>query len=171
VLSRLLESPAHPRSAEQHAIKKGHPVASFIVYKHGIKTLDVTPTGDVSHPINDNLTQIADLFDNVAYMTGPTTNGDLAIWNANGVLINGDTIPAGATGPAGAHAATGATGPAFPTSASITGGNDPTLSGAQKATDSVLSAWTTSVSAGEIFEFSITAASTLTHLQIFVTIQ
>jgi len=60
----------------------------------------------------------------------------------------------------------------FPTTTSIGGTSKPTLSSAQKNTDSTLSGWgTTSVSAGDVFEFVVSSASTVTRVQVFITIK
>lgn len=56
----------------------------------------------------------------------------------------------------------------FPSTSSITGGNYIALSSTQKNTDSTLTSWTTSFSAGDIMEFSVVAASTLTRINIIV---
>ena len=53
---------------------------------------------------------------------------------------------------------------AFDTMSSIVASAPPTLSSAYKSSDTTLSGWTTSVSAGDIFRFSIVSASVLTRV-------
>lgn len=64
---------------------------------------------------------------------------------------------------------------AFPTfvDTSVTGasGVPPTLSSAQKAQDSTLTNWTgVSIAAGQILEFEIVSATTVSHVQLFLNI-
>jgi hypothetical protein len=55
----------------------------------------------------------------------------------------------------------------FPGSlASIVGSSPPTLSSAQKSTDSTLTGWTTSISANDILRFSVTSASSVTSVTL-----
>lgn len=54
-----------------------------------------------------------------------------------------------------------------PTNAdSITGGNEPTLSAADKYEDSTLTGWTTTVTAGDVLGFNVDSASTITRLTV-----
>lgn len=54
-----------------------------------------------------------------------------------------------------------------PTSAdSITGSSPPTLSGAQKNTDTSLVGWTTTITAGDVLAFNVNSASTIRRLTI-----
>lgn len=59
----------------------------------------------------------------------------------------------------------------FPTTASIAASAKPTLSSAQKSTDSTLTGWTTSVAAGDCIEFVVDSITTVTrvHLSMKVT--
>lgn len=54
----------------------------------------------------------------------------------------------------------------FPTTSSIAGSEKPTLSSAQKNQDTSLSTWTTSLSAGDILEFVVDSASTVTRITV-----
>lgn len=54
----------------------------------------------------------------------------------------------------------------FPTTSSIAGSEKPTLSSARKNQDLSLSTWTTSVSAGDILEFVVESASTVTRVTL-----
>ena len=58
----------------------------------------------------------------------------------------------------------------FPTTSSIAASAKPTLSAAQKASDSTLTGWTTSVTAGDILQFRVDSASTVTRLTLILTI-
>jgi hypothetical protein len=58
----------------------------------------------------------------------------------------------------------------FPTTTTIAGTEKPTLSSAQKNQDLSLSSWTTSVTAGDIFEFVVDSASTVTRVHLFIEI-
>lgn len=55
---------------------------------------------------------------------------------------------------------------AFPTVSSICASAKPTLSTAQKSQDSTLTGWTTSVSAGDILQFNVDSATTVTRVTI-----
>jgi hypothetical protein len=55
----------------------------------------------------------------------------------------------------------------FPGSlASIVGSSPPTLTAAQKSTDTTLTGWTTSIAAGDILRFSVTSASAVTSVTL-----
>lgn len=56
----------------------------------------------------------------------------------------------------------------FPTTTSITGSEKPTLSSAQKNQDTNLTTWTTAISAGDILEFVVDSASTITRVNLFI---
>lgn len=58
----------------------------------------------------------------------------------------------------------------FPTTSSIVASAQPALSSAQKATNSTLTGWTTSVTADDIWEFNLDSVTTCTRLQLFVKI-
>jgi len=59
----------------------------------------------------------------------------------------------------------------FPGSlASIVASAPPTLSTAQKSTDSTLTGWTTSVAAGDVLHFSLTSVATITFCQLALTV-
>lgn len=57
----------------------------------------------------------------------------------------------------------------YPTTSSIVASAPPTLSSAQKYQDSTLTGWTTAISAGDILEWSVTSASTVTQVAICIT--
>lgn len=54
----------------------------------------------------------------------------------------------------------------FPTTSDITGGNHAGVSSSDKATDSTLTGWTPTVSAGDVFRFVLRSVSTFTHVTI-----
>lgn len=54
----------------------------------------------------------------------------------------------------------------YPTTSSIAGTEKPTLSSAQKNQDLTLSSWTTSITAGDILEFVVDSASTVTRISL-----
>ena len=54
----------------------------------------------------------------------------------------------------------------FPTTSSICASAKPTLSGAQKSQDSTLTGWTTSVTAGDILEYVVDSAATVTRVTV-----
>lgn len=54
----------------------------------------------------------------------------------------------------------------FPTTASICASAKPTLSSAQKAQDATLTGWTTSVAAGDVLEFNVDSATTVTRVTV-----
>jgi len=54
----------------------------------------------------------------------------------------------------------------FPTTTSICAAAKPTLSSSQKSTDSTLTGWTTTVNAGDILEFYVDSASTVTRVTL-----
>jgi hypothetical protein len=61
---------------------------------------------------------------------------------------------------------------AFPTTASIAGTDKPTLSSAQKNTDSTLTGWgSTALNAGDELQFNLNSASTVTRLNLTISIQ
>lgn len=55
---------------------------------------------------------------------------------------------------------------AFPTTSSIVASAAPTLSSAQKSQDTTLTGWTTAVAANDVFEFSVTSATTVTRVNL-----
>ena len=57
---------------------------------------------------------------------------------------------------------------AFPTMGSIAGTELPTLSTAQKNEDTTLSTWTTSLAAGDIIEFVVNSATTVTRVNLSI---
>lgn len=57
----------------------------------------------------------------------------------------------------------------FPTTSDITGGAHANVSSSTKATDSTLSGWTTTVTAGDVFRFVLRSVSTFTHVTITLT--
>jgi len=54
----------------------------------------------------------------------------------------------------------------FPTTSSIVASAPPTISSAQKSQDATLTGWTTTISAGDILEYSVSSASTITRVTI-----
>lgn len=57
----------------------------------------------------------------------------------------------------------------FPGSlASIVASAPPTLSAVQKSTDSTLTGWTTSIAAGDVLEFGVTSATTVTKVTLSI---
>lgn len=52
----------------------------------------------------------------------------------------------------------------FPTTATIVASAPPTLSSAQKSQDTTLTGWTTTISAGDILEWSVTSVTTVTRV-------
>ena len=54
---------------------------------------------------------------------------------------------------------------------SITASDLPTLSSAYKSTDSTLTGWTTAISAGDILQFVVNSASTVTRLMLVLTVE
>lgn len=60
---------------------------------------------------------------------------------------------------------------AYPTLTSIVGSAPPTLVGAQKSTDAVLTGWTTALNAGDILSFRFTSVATLIRLTIALGVQ
>ncbi len=56
----------------------------------------------------------------------------------------------------------------FPTTASIAASALPTLSGAQKSEDATLTGWTTSITAGDILEYEVDSATTITNASIIL---
>lgn len=58
----------------------------------------------------------------------------------------------------------------FPTTSTIAGTEKPTLSSAQKNQDNTLTSFTTSLTAGDILEFVVDSASTITRVHVFINI-
>ena len=56
----------------------------------------------------------------------------------------------------------------FPATSSIAGTEKPTMSSVQKNQDLALSTWTTSLSEGDILEFIVDSASTITRVHLFI---
>ena len=54
----------------------------------------------------------------------------------------------------------------YPTTASIAGSEKPTLSGAQKNQDLTLTTWTTTVTSGDVLEFVVDSATTVTKVTL-----
>lgn len=59
---------------------------------------------------------------------------------------------------------------AFPTNSSICAAAKPTLSAAQKSQNTTLTGWTTSITAGNILEFVVDSASTVTQVTVVLTV-
>jgi len=59
----------------------------------------------------------------------------------------------------------------FPTTSSIAGTEKPTLSAAQKNQDTTLTTWTTAITAGDVLEFVVDSASTVTSVTVTIKIQ
>ena len=75
--------------------------------------------------------------------------------------INNNTIVANATGDIVIDIKK-STYSGFPTTASICAAAKPTLAAAQKSTDSTLTDWTTTINSGDIIEFVVDSAATIT---------
>jgi len=58
----------------------------------------------------------------------------------------------------------------FPSTSSIAGTEKPTLSTAQKNQDTSLSTWTTSLASGDILEFVVDSASTVTRITLYLNV-
>jgi hypothetical protein len=56
----------------------------------------------------------------------------------------------------------------FPTQTSITGSAPISMSAAQKATSTTLTGWTSSISAGDVFGFTLISASLITRLNLII---
>jgi hypothetical protein len=56
----------------------------------------------------------------------------------------------------------------FPTQLSITGSAPITMSAAQKASSSILTGWTSSISAGDVYGFTLNSATTITRLNLII---
>ena len=54
----------------------------------------------------------------------------------------------------------------FPTTSSICASAKPTLSAAQKYQDATLTGWTTAITAGDILEYIVDSASTVTRVTL-----
>jgi len=76
-------------------------------------------------------------------------------------IINSNTIVANATGDIVIDIKK-STYSGFPTTASICAAAKPTLAAAQKSTDSTLTGWTTTINSGDIIEFVVDSAATIT---------
>ena len=59
---------------------------------------------------------------------------------------------------------------AFPTNSSICAAAKPTISAAQKSQDTTLTGWTTAIAAGNILEFVVDSASTVTQVTVVLTV-
>lgn len=59
----------------------------------------------------------------------------------------------------------------YPTATSICASSKPTLSTAQKYTDSTLTGWTTAVAAGDTLQFNVDSAATITSLSVILKVQ
>lgn len=59
----------------------------------------------------------------------------------------------------------------FPTTSSITASAKPTLSSAQKYSDTTLTGWTKAVSAGDVLEFIVDSVTTITRCSIVLKIK
>jgi len=163
---------------------------SFETYKNLI-ILSTTPVQLGGQALNANFTYIADALENISiyssltatfngpgnipspfYMGGAVVASGTTVWAevpANGSIIR-YTLLADQAGDI-VIAVKKAAYSSWPTETSITGGNDPTLSSSQSARDETLTDWTTSVNAGDILQFSVTSASTVCFVQLFLTIQ
>ena len=56
----------------------------------------------------------------------------------------------------------------FPTQTSITGSAPITMSAAQKAASSILTDWTSSISAGDVYGFTLNSATSITRLNLII---
>jgi hypothetical protein len=56
----------------------------------------------------------------------------------------------------------------FPTQTSITGSAPITMSAAQKASSSILTGWTSSISAGDVYGFTLNSATSITRLNLII---
>ncbi len=54
----------------------------------------------------------------------------------------------------------------FPTTASICAAAKPTLSSAQNSQDAILTGWTTAIAAGDILEYNVDSATTVTRVTL-----
>lgn len=59
----------------------------------------------------------------------------------------------------------------FPTTSSIAASAKPTLSSAQKSQDTTLASWTTTIAAGDVLEFVVDSASTVTRVGIYLKVR
>jgi hypothetical protein len=97
----------------------------------------------------------------------PTT-GSLGYWTAPGNgTINGWDIFSDVSGSAVVDVRK-STYAGFPTTSSIAGSEKPTLSSQQKNQDYSLSTWTSSMVAGDVFEFVLESASTVKRINVIV---
>lgn len=144
---------------------------------NGVKTAAVAPTEDASLAIDTNFHVLSTALGNnnvrLTYDGGgaPISTGNkvYSVVSKAGT-ITGYTLLADQSGSI-VIAIKKCAYAGFPTTASITGaGTPPTLSSAQKAQDTSLTSWSTSLAANDILEFSVTSASTVTRVQLFLTI-
>mgnify|MGYP001617186754 CR=1 FL=1 len=56
----------------------------------------------------------------------------------------------------------------FPTTSSIAGSDKPTLSSAQKNTSTLLTGWSLSILSGDVIEFNVDSASTVTRVTLII---
>jgi hypothetical protein len=56
----------------------------------------------------------------------------------------------------------------FPTQTSITGSSPITMSAAQKATSATLTGWTSSISAGDVYGFTLNSVTSITRLNLII---
>lgn len=54
---------------------------------------------------------------------------------------------------------------------SITGGNEPEISGGTKYSDPTLSGWTTSLAAGDVVRFHLDSSSTFTRISVYLVLR
>lgn len=59
----------------------------------------------------------------------------------------------------------------FPTDSSIVASDPPTLSSAQNSNDTTLTGWTTAFSDGDIFEYKVTSATTVTRVALILRVK
>lgn len=58
----------------------------------------------------------------------------------------------------------------FPATATITGGDNPALDSQQAAADGTIAGWAANLSAGDVLEFEVLSAATITRVTLFLTI-
>jgi len=58
----------------------------------------------------------------------------------------------------------------FPATATITGGDNPALDSQQAAADDTIAGWAANLSAGDVLEFEVLSAATITRVTLFLTI-
>lgn len=54
---------------------------------------------------------------------------------------------------------------------SITGGNEPEISGGDKYSDPTLSGWTTTIAAGDVLRFNLDSSNTFTRVSIYLVLR